>query len=892
MPVRLPAARAAELLLLGLLLGLLLALAPAPAAARPFTVEDLLAQEAFGAAAVDPAGRWLVVERRDAHATAPRFDLDHFTPLTVSRLMVAPLDGDGPARPLLTPEAHAGHSLAGFSPAGTRLAVQRLDGEGWTLGVITLATGQVRWLGVTPELSVDGRTVQWRSEDELLVIDRPDGSLPVLMRLGRLSAERLPGLWARAAGGRLAVTILGSGAFAGVRARPPPRRLLRIDVRSGRRTVLATGELVDLETAPGGRSVALLEAGEDLPLHGDEPLQGDRGLGTQAMRLTLLDLQTGIRTAPCPACDLLPHLLAWSPDGRELLAYARPTGAPWPRGELVRIAAASGAVTRPGGGLVPVAQGRPTLVPAGWMGADPVVLARPAEAPSSRPDWYRLAAAGPVNLTSSLPAAPRSLTALGPAGLVAVVDGVAWRIDPAGRAARLPLADVRPVAAPRPLTGDRLRTVIPPAGLATASVDGERRLVRLAPDGVRTGAVLPPDAMLLAAGPDASAAFRRTAPGHVQGFDSLELARPDRPPRILARLNPRFADVDPPRAVPVAHAGPDGSPLTSWLFLPPPAPGAPPPPLVVRAYAGETLRARPTDPPEPRGLATDLRVLTGHGYAVLVPSLPTPQPRGEPAAGLADRILTIVDAAAADPATAGAFDAGRIALWGKSFGGYTALAAVAQTDRFRAAVVISAPVDLLSKWGTIPPMYRAWPEEGLWTAWSAGWVETAQGDMGVPPWTDLPRYARNSPLWSADRIRTPILLMHGDQDNIPITQAEAMFSALHRQDRDALLVTYWGERHHIVSPGNVRDLYARAFGFLDARLGPPEPCDRAGRSPQPERWGNSETSCGQEAPTGGRGNGGSPSRARKERSPSSGCGRNRALARRGADTGEKNQKRL
>lgn len=826
MPRRPSAALAAPVLLrAALLLAVLLAPTP-PAAARPFTVEDLLAQEAFGAAAVDPLGRWLVVERRGAYRTAPRFDLDHFTPLSVSRLLVAPLDGTGPARPLLAPEPGAGHSLAAVSPTGARLAVHRLDGRRWTLGVVTPATGAVRWLDVTPDLSADGRTLQWRSDDELLVLDRPDGSLPVLMRLGRLSAERLPRLWAEAAAGRPAVTVLGSGAFTGVRARPAPRRLLRIDVRTGRRTVLAAGEFLDLEAAEaarGGRHAALLEAGEDLPLDGAAPLQGDRGLGTQAMRLVLVDLDTGRRTTPCPACDLLPHRLDWSPDGASLLAFARPTGAPWSRGELVRIDARTGTVTRPARGLAPLAEGRPTLVMAGWMGPDPVVLARPAVDAGARPDWFRLAPAGPVNLTRALPAAPRSLAALGPAGLVALVDGAAWRVDPTGRAVRLPLRDVRPVALPRPLTGDRLRAVLPAAGFATIAAEGGRRLVRLAPDGVRTGPVPPADAVLLAASPDAGAVFRRTAPGHVSGHDSLELAPPDGPTRVLARLNPGFADIDPPRAVPVPHPGPNGRPLTSWLFLPPRPTGAPPPPLLVRPYAGETLRARPVDPPETRGLNTDLRTLTGHGYAVLVPSLPMPQPRGEPAAGLADRILAVVDAAAEGPATAGTFDRGRLALWGKSFGGYTALAAVSQTGRFRAAVVISAPVDLLSKWGTIPPMYRAWPEEGLWTAWSAGWVETAQGDMGVPPWTDLPRYARNSPLWSADRIRTPVLLMHGDQDNIPVTQAEAMFSALHRQDRDALLVTYWGERHHIASPGNLRDLYARAFAFLDARLGDPDP---------------------------------------------------------------------
>lgn len=47
-----------------------------------------------------------------------------------------------------------------------------------------------------------------------------------------------------------------------------------------------------------------------------------------------------------------------------------------------------------------------------------------------------------------------------------------------------------------------------------------------------------------------------------------------------------------------------------------------------------------------------------------------------------------------------------------------------------------------------------------------------------------------------------------------------MFCAPYRQNKDALLVTYWGEGHYISSPGNVRDLYARVGSFFDAHLGP------------------------------------------------------------------------
>src|ERR1700760_4876361 len=83
-----------------LVAAVLLCLAP-PAAARPFTVDDLLGESAFGATALDPSGRWLIIERRDAYDTAERYDYAFENGTALSRLMVEDLAHPGPARPLL-----------------------------------------------------------------------------------------------------------------------------------------------------------------------------------------------------------------------------------------------------------------------------------------------------------------------------------------------------------------------------------------------------------------------------------------------------------------------------------------------------------------------------------------------------------------------------------------------------------------------------------------------------------------------------------------------------------------------------------------------------------------------------------------------------------------------
>jgi dipeptidyl aminopeptidase/acylaminoacyl peptidase len=823
----------------------LLAGAPhAPASARPFTVDDLLSQESFGAVAIDPAGRWLVFEQRDRYDRLPRYDIGYTPSEAFPWLAVVDLKRPRPATPLLPRDPASGQMLGPFSPSGRQLVVYRLRGRTWDFGVADLPTGAVRWFDLTPQDAARGRGLQWLSEHELLVIARPDRRAPPELRSNDDITERLPAWWAAAARGETAHTVVGSGIYAAVRPRDPARRLLRLDVRTGAATTLAEGELFDLELSPDRRRVALLESGPDVQPRGDGPVRGIAGLETEATRLSILDIARGDRTAACSGCDMLPQLLAWSPDSQEVLAFRRGADGSWARGRLVRVSAATGAVTETGGDLAPEFSLNPVIVRAGWMGSDPVLFARPSG--GTRADWYRLGPAGAVNLTRALPPPDGRIRAADGRHLVLLAGQRPWRVDSQGGARSLAAAPARTATGDqRGLDGARLANLFPNgswislgAGAACRLVWADTRRLTDAPGG-SCGA-----AALFAAPAQARSLARYDIDDH--GVETLSVSRPGAAPVVVAKLNAGLAETNLMRVEVVRHTGERGEPLTSWVYLPVLPAGAPPPPLIVRPYLGYSHATPPRDLKMEGGFFQNLRMMTGHGYAVLVPSLPNP-PGGtrEPMANVAARILAVERAAREDPRLQGLFDPDREALLGWSFGGYTVMATLTQTDHFRAAVELSGISDLTAYWSNITLKRAVSPEYGYGSNWATGTVEATQPQMGGPPWSDPLRYQRNSPLWHADKIRTPLLLIHGWRDQIPYAGSQAMFSALFRQGKDAQLVTYWGADHMNVSPGDVRDVWARTFQFLDAHLGaastsgPPTgnlahvPANGAPRPPQP-----------------------------------------------------------
>lgn len=781
------------------------------ARSRPYGLEDALRRESLGEVAVDPRGRWLVVEQRRPYEAGARFDLGRFNALFRTDLKVIDLRDGGAPRRLLSADAATGYQAGPISPDGARLAVFRLTADRWQLGIATLETGAVRWTGLRPVIAEETRTLQWLSPDHLVAIVTGPGATPFELRAVRPQAT-LPQLWAAAARGAPAVTAVGSGRYLDQRPHDPPKQVVTLSATTGETKVLAMGDFTDVEAAPSGRRLALVEAAEDIPLAAGREVQGAYGIAVRRMRLRLLDLATGDLRTPCPRCDVLASLLAWSPaDG--LLAYVRDDGAPWRDGRLVRLDRGGDDVVDAAPGLRAAITGRPERVAAGWWGPDVVVFGRRPDA--ARDDWWRLGTKGPVKLTGDLAAPTREPPVVTPDVLLVAADGAAWQIRRDGHARRLTGSGFARL--PRRGEGIPDRTQF-----ALRTTDRLQGILH-APEGARAVAVgAGGDVLPLAqlAPPDRLLAATRTGALVEAGADGgaamIAWRSPGAADRVLARWNTHLADVDRPAAIPVAHPGPNGEALRSWLFLPPDA--ATPPPLIVVPYPG-AVHAAPPDiwsaPP-----MAPAAMLLGHGYAVLVPSLPAWRAGQGPADGLADRVVAIVEAARREPRLIGRFDATRLGLWGHSFGGYATAAILTQTDRFGAAVATAAPSDLVSFHGQFSPFRRLNPQEGVSTPWTAGWTETLQGDMRAPPWAAPERYRRNSPVMQADRITTPLLLAYGDLDGAHPGQAEQLFSALYRQGKDAVLLTYWGEGHLFASPGNLRDLYARAFAFLDAHLMP------------------------------------------------------------------------
>jgi dipeptidyl aminopeptidase/acylaminoacyl peptidase len=98
-------------------------------------------------------------------------------------------------------------------------------------------------------------------------------------------------------------------------------------------------------------------------------------------------------------------------------------------------------------------------------------------------------------------------------------------------------------------------------------------------------------------------------------------------------------------------------------------------------------------------------------------------------------------------------------------------------------------------------------------------LEAGQARMGNPPWKDLARYVRNSPLYYVERVETPLMIVQGDMDYVALQQGEQFFTALHRQNKRAAFVRYWGEGHVLEAPANVRDMWQRVYAWFDEFLG-------------------------------------------------------------------------
>ena len=304
------------------------------------------------------------------------------------------------------------------------------------------------------------------------------------------------------------------------------------------------------------------------------------------------------------------------------------------------------------------------------------------------------------------------------------------------------------------------------------------------------------------------------------GVETVALLSSSGRRRDLVTVNGDLAKLDAGIVRTVESRASDGRMLKSWVYLPATWRPGQKPALIVVPYPGSAPQSYPSRFGLGSGnLMPNPPLLAAQGYAVLIPALPHDRSLGEPAQDLARDILSVVDAVVAQ----GLADPDRLALWGHSFGGYAALATATQTGRFKAIVANAGPSDFVANWASLDPHFLTSPEDGNPSPNFIGFNETGQAALNGPPWVETERYLRNSPLLQADKITTPMMLIYGEQDFVTLPQGQAIFAALYRQDKDATLITLFGERHFAASPANVRAVYAEVLPWLADRLNATSP---------------------------------------------------------------------
>jgi len=214
--------------------------------------------------------------------------------------------------------------------------------------------------------------------------------------------------------------------------------------------------------------------------------------------------------------------------------------------------------------------------------------------------------------------------------------------------------------------------------------------------------------------------------------------------------------------------------------------------------------------PGPGGSSISVSFYVSRGYVVFIPDIHYRV--GYPGQSALDcvvpGVLHVLEMGFVDPK--------RVGVQGHSWGGYQIAYLVTQTDVFAAAEA-GAPVSNMTsayggiRWGTgMSRMFQ---------------YERTQSRIGGTLWQARRLYIENSPLFWADKIETPVLMLHNDEDTaVPWYQGIEFFVALRRLGKPVWLLNYNGEPHGITKYQNRKDFAVRMQQYFDHYLkGTPEP---------------------------------------------------------------------
>ena len=197
-------------------------------------------------------------------------------------------------------------------------------------------------------------------------------------------------------------------------------------------------------------------------------------------------------------------------------------------------------------------------------------------------------------------------------------------------------------------------------------------------------------------------------------------------------------------------------------------------------------------------------VYLSSGYAVLTPDIT--YKINDPGMSAVWCLEPAVKAAVAT----GIVDPKKVGLHGHSWGGYQTAFMVTQSTTFKAAVAGAPLTDMVSMYSSI-----------YWNTGSANQpiFESSQGRFTAGYWDIPDAYIRNSPVYHAKKVQTPLMILHNDKDGaVDFTQGIEYFNTLRRLEKPVVMLEYKGENHGLREPKNMKDYAVRMKEFFDYHL--------------------------------------------------------------------------
>ena len=248
----------------------------------------------------------------------------------------------------------------------------------------------------------------------------------------------------------------------------------------------------------------------------------------------------------------------------------------------------------------------------------------------------------------------------------------------------------------------------------------------------------------------------------------------------------------------------DGQPLQGLLVKPEGFDPKKKYPMLVNFYERSSDGLHGHRTPLPGRSSINYTHYASRGYVIFNPDIPYRE--GYPGESCYNAVIGGV----ASLVDKGFVDRDRIGVQGHSWGGYQIAYLLTKTNIFKCAESGAPVVNMFSAYGGI-----RW-QTGLSRMFQ---YEHTQSRIGGTIWDYPLRYLENSPLFTLDKVNTPVLIMHNDSDgHVPWYQGIEYFTALRRLGKPAWMLNYNGEPHWPLKLQNRKDFQLRMSQFFDYYL--------------------------------------------------------------------------